>query len=157
MTSPIADLLLASGPADPEVELFGRFAGAWIFDGTDIAEDGTETEYSGRWDFGYVLGGRAVQDVLYCEVVEHGTTVRIPRDDGRWDVVWITPVQRAVRELVGRAEGERIVITGVSGERHLRWTFNDIAPDSFVWRGEQSTDGGASFRLAEEMRLSRVG
>jgi hypothetical protein len=157
MTSPIAELLLASGPIDAEVELFGRFVGAWTFDGTDIAEDGTEAEYSGRWDFGYVLGGRAVQDVLHCDGVEHGTTVRIPRGDGTWDVVWITPVQCAVRQLVGRAEGERIVIMGVSGERQLRWTFNDIARDSFVWRGEQSTDNGASFRLAEEMRLSRVG
>jgi hypothetical protein len=156
MTSPIEELLLAPGPGGADVELFGRFVGAWTFDGTDIAEDGTETEYSGRWDFGYVLGGRAVQDVLYCEGVEHGTTVRIPRGDGSWDVVWITPVQRAVRQLVGRAEGGRIVITGISGERQLRWTFNDIAPDSFVWRGEESTDGGASFRLAEEMRLRRV-
>jgi hypothetical protein len=157
MTSPIAELLLAPGPVDRDVELFGRFVGAWAFDGTDIAEDGTKTDYTGRWDFGYVLGGRAVQDVLYCEGIEHGTTVRIPRGDGSWDVVWLTPVQRAVRQLVGRAEGERIVITGGSGERRLRWSFNDIAPASFVWRGEQSTDGGRSFRLAEEMRLSRVG
>lgn len=155
MTSPIAELLLAASPTDPDLELFGRFVGAWTFDGTDIAPDGTETEHSGRWDFGYVLGGRAVQDVLYCEGVEHGTTVRIPRGDGSWDVVWITPVQRAVRNLQGVAEGERIVITGADGDRHLRWSFNDIAADSFVWRGEQSADGGASFRLAEEMRLTR--
>jgi hypothetical protein len=157
MTSPIAELLLAPGQGNPDVELFGRFVGAWTFEGTDIADDGTQTHYSGRWDFGYVLGGRAIQDVLYCEGVEHGTTVRIPRGDGSWDVVWITPVQRAVRQLLGRAEGERIVIIGSSGERHLRWTFNDVAPNSFVWRGEQSTDAGVSFRLAEEMRLSRVG
>jgi hypothetical protein len=38
----------------------------------------------------------------------------------------------------------------------LRWSFNDITPYRFVWRGEQSTDGGGSFRLAEEMRLRRV-
>lgn len=156
MTSPIAELLFAPGPSGPELELFGRFVGAWTFDGTDTTDDGTETRYRGRWDFGYVLGGRAIQDVLYCEGVEHGTTLRIPREDGAWDVVWITPVQRAVRRLVGRAEDERIVVTGASGERRLRWSFNEIAPDSFVWRGEQSTDGGASFRLAEEMRLSRV-
>lgn len=156
MTSPIAELLLAPGAIDRDVALFGQFVGAWTFDGTDTAEDGTETEYRGRWDFGYVLGGRAIQDVLYCEGMEHGTTVRIPRGDGSWAIVWVTPVQRAVRQLVARPEEGRIVITGVSGERHLRWTFNEIAPASFVWRGEQSTDGGATFRLAEEMRLRRV-
>jgi hypothetical protein len=82
--------------------------------------------------------------------------VRIPRGDGTWDVVWITPVQRAVRRLVAVAEGKRIVLTGIDGDRHLRWTFDDITDDRFVWRGEESTDGGASFRLAEEMRLKRV-
>jgi hypothetical protein len=141
VTSPIADLLLSTAPNHAaDLELFGRFAGPWIFDGTD---------------FGYVLGGRAIQDVRYCEGVEHGTTIRIPRGDGTWDVVYITPVHRAVRHLHGGPEGERIVLTGVSGDRHLRWSFNDITPDAFVWRGEQSTDGGATFRLAEEMRLTR--
>jgi hypothetical protein len=38
----------------------------------------------------------------------------------------------------------------------LRWSFNDIAPTSFVWRGELLTDGGASWPLAEEMRLRRT-
>jgi hypothetical protein len=156
MSSPIAELLLAPAAYDAEVELFGRFSGAWNMDGTDWAPDGTETHYRGRWDFGYILGGRAVQDVLYVEGVEHGTTVRIPRGDGSWDVVYATPLQRAVRHLVGRADGERIVITGASDGRQLRWTFNDIRADSFVWRGEHSTDGGATFRLAEEMRLTRA-
>lgn len=35
------------------------------------------------------------------------------------------------------------------------WTFNDIQPDSFVWRGEISDDGGASYRLEQEMRCRR--
>jgi hypothetical protein len=155
VSSPIADLLLSIAPDHADLELFGRFVGAWTFDGTDVAPDGTETHYRGRWDFGYVLGGRAIQDVLYCEGVEHGTTIRIPRADGTWDVVWITPVHRAVRHLHGGPEGGRIVLTGVSGDRHLRWSFNDITPDAFVWRGEQSTDSGATFRVAEEMRLIR--
>jgi hypothetical protein len=83
--------------------------------------------YRGRWDFGYVLGGRAIQDVLYCEGVEHGTTIRIP-GDGAWDVVWISPPQRSVTHLSARPEGDRIVITGIKGDRHLRWTFNPCGP-----------------------------
>ena len=156
MISPIADLLLADTPHDANVELFGRFVGAWVFDGTDIAADGTETHYRGRWDFGYILNGRAVQDVLYCDGVDHGTTIRIPRGDGTWDVVWATPVHHKVVRLRGRPDGQRIVITSVDTDRTLRWSFNHIKPDAFVWRGEESTDGGDTFRLAEEMRLSRV-
>ena len=156
MASPIADLLLADAPDGDQLDLFAPFVGAWRFDGTDIAADGTETRFEGRWDFAYVLGGRAIQDVLYCEGVEHGTTIRVPRGDGTWDIVWITPVNRRITHLSARAAERRIVISGAAGDKHLRWTFNDITPDAFVWRGEESLDGGATFRLAEEMRLRRA-
>jgi hypothetical protein len=156
MPHALSDLLLATAPAQRDLELFGRFVGAWTFDCTDFAVGGKETHYRGRWDFGYILGGRAIQDVLYCEGLEHGTTVRIPRDDGSWDVVWVTPVHRTVLHLIGRPEGERVVVTGAKGDRQVRWSFDDITEDAFIWRGEQSSDGGDTFRLAEEMRLSRV-
>jgi hypothetical protein len=156
MSSPIAELLLADSRAGDELDLFAPFVGAWRFDGTFIDADGAQTAHTGRWDFAFVLGGRAIQDVLYCEGVEHGTTIRVPRGDGSWDVVWITPVHRRVTHLRAQPDDGRIVITGSSGEKHLRWSFNDITPDAFVWRGEQSADGGASFRLAEEMRLRRA-
>jgi hypothetical protein len=155
MSSPIAELLFAAAPHDNDLELFGQFVGAWTFDGSDFAPDGQETLYRGRWDFAYILDGRAIQDVLYCEGVDHGTTIRSPRGDGTWDIVYVTPMHRAVTQLTARQNGERIDVTGQSGDRHLRWTFNEIEPNSFVWRGEQSTDGGTTFRLAEEMRLSR--
>ena len=156
MPSPIADLLLAGAPHGDDVDLFGRFVGQWDVDGTDTAVDGSETHYGGRWDFGYILGGRAIQDVLYSEGLEHGTTIRMPRGDGSWDIVWISPPQRSVTHLIARPEDERIVITGSKGDRQLRWSFNDIGPGSFVWRGEVSSDAGATFRLAEEMRLTRA-
>ena len=155
MSSPIAELLLADSRAGDDLDLFAPFVGAWRFDGTQIDADGTQTGYTGRWDFAFVLGGRAIQDVLYCEGVEHGTTIRVPRGDGSWDIVWITPVHRRVTHLRAQPDDGRIVITGSSGDKHLRWSFNDITPDAFVWRGEESLDAGASFRLAEEMRLRR--
>jgi hypothetical protein len=49
-----------------------------------------------------------------------------------------------------------IVILGAQGDWYLRWSFNDMTPDSFVWRGEHSIGGGVNFRVAEEMRMSRV-
>ena len=67
MISPIAEHLLAGTPHSAELDLFGRFVGQWTVDGTDTAPDGSETHYGGRWDFGYILGGRAIQDVLYSE------------------------------------------------------------------------------------------
>ena len=156
MISPIADRLLAAAPQSAELDLFGRFVGQWDVDGTDTALDGSETHYGGRWDFGFILGGRAIQDVLYSEGLEHSTTIRMPRGDGSWDVVYMSPMRHSVTHLFANPEGVRIVIIGAQGEWQLRWSFNDIRPDSFVWRGEHSSDAGASFRLAEEMRLNRV-
>jgi hypothetical protein len=156
MFSPIADLLLARTPRSADVDLFGRFVGQWNVDGTDTAADGSQTYYVARWDFGYILGGRAIQDVLYCKDLEHGTTIRMPRGDGSWDVVWMSPLQRSVTHLHARQEGERIVVIGARGDWYLHWSFNDIKPNSFVWRAEHSIDGGVNFRVAEEMRMSRV-
>ncbi len=42
--------------------LFGWFVGAWDFDVTNIAVDGTKHEFKGEWHFGWALEGRAIMD-----------------------------------------------------------------------------------------------
>jgi hypothetical protein len=37
----------------------------------------------------------------------------------------------------------------------LRWSFNEIQTDSFIWRGEKSRDGGKTWRLREEHHMKR--
>jgi hypothetical protein len=151
-----------------ELMLFGQFVGTWSFDGWTETAEGGRAELSGEWRFDWALGGMAIQDVLTSPPpadhvdgepwLEHGMTVRFyDPDAARWEVTWITPVQRAVRRLSGGRERDRIVLLGVDGGRRLRWTFNDITDSSFVWRGEVSVDAGASWRLTEEMRLRRTG
>ena len=68
----------------------------------------------------------------------------------------MSPMRRSVTHLHAHPEGLRIVMIGAQGDWQLRWSFNDIRPDSFIWRGEHSSDAGANFRLAEEMRLTRA-
>ena len=138
--------------------LFGQFVGSWAFDGWQAGADGTREELSGEWRFDWALDGTAIQDVLVVPGQEHGTTIRFyDPERKRWEITWITPVQRAVRRLIGGRVGDRIVLEG-TGEngRLLRWSFNDIEPSSFVWHGEVSEDGGATWQLREEMRLRRV-
>jgi hypothetical protein len=143
---------------DDEMMLFGQFVGSWAFDGSLQHEDGRRDEFSGEWRFDWALDGLAIQDVLICPGLEHGTTIRFyDPENERWEVTWITPVQRAVRRLSGGKVGDRIVLEGSGDEgKLLRWSFNDITPSSFVWRGEISSDGGASWRDREEMRLRRT-
>jgi hypothetical protein len=39
----------------------------------------------------------------------------------------------------------------------MRWSFNDIRKDSFIWRGEKSRDEGKTCRLTDEYHLKRRG
>ena len=62
----LPDALLAGGPAADRAEkmlLYGQFVGSW--DGKVVVHEapGTRRESSSEVHFGWVLGGRAVQDV----------------------------------------------------------------------------------------------
>ena len=60
--------------------------------------------------------------------------------------------------MVGRKEGSDIVQLGKSPDGNLiRWSFRDITPQSFRWRGEVSVDGGATWRLDVEFLSRRAG
>lgn len=71
-------------------------------------------------------------------------------------MVFVAPEYGLVMTVEGGAEGDRIVLRGVDGDgASVRWSFNEMTADSFVWRGETSRDGGGSWRLEEEHRMRR--
>jgi len=80
-------LLDADGP-DPEraegLMLFGRFVGSWDMEATFWDHDGNETaRHRGEWHFGWVLQGRAIQDVLISPSLEElSRTGARPREYG---------------------------------------------------------------------------
>ncbi len=157
-------VLSASGPhvgLGSMALLFDRFVGIWDLDCELIAADGETTRFHGAWVFGWVVDGRVIQDVLIDgEIVagkRRGTTLRFyEAHSGQWHVVWIPPESGNVITLRGGAAGDRIVLVGkdVDGA-DLRWSFNDIQPDSFLWRGEISRDGGQTWRTEQVMRVQR--
>ncbi|RUW60755.1 hypothetical protein EOA28_36680, partial [Mesorhizobium sp. M2A.F.Ca.ET.067.02.1.1] len=66
MTNPFAEALHSDDPIPDlaeKLKLYGRFIGAWTFDATRILEDGTKLTGRGEVHFGWVLEGRALQDV----------------------------------------------------------------------------------------------
>jgi hypothetical protein len=166
------DLLQADGPADDhadELMLFGRFVGSWDVEAEYFHHDGRKAhERNGEWHFGWVLEGRAIQDVLFgppleerrrtgAPADEYGTTIRLyDPQSGTWHMSWYPSVSRNVVHLVARRDGEGILIEGTEDDGTLdRWTFTDIAPDSFTWSGYESKDGGATWPLVELMRCRR--
>jgi hypothetical protein len=151
-----------------ELALFGRFVGAWEFDATLFDAEGGRSEHTGEWHFGWVLEGRAIQDVLIVPPRagrtdgeasrSFGTSLRFfDSSIGAWRVVWADPVNNVLVTLVAREEGEEIVIEGTTeAGRSLRWVWSEIAERSAIWRGYSSEDDGATWRLGEEMRLRRA-
>lgn len=158
--------LSSSGPhpsLGDEARDFDRFVGAWDCDYTFFAEDGGVRRASGELKFGWIIDGRAVQDIWITYPKEAskerdiGTSVRFfDHKSKMWRVVFVSPAHGALITLQGRAEGDRIVLRGVDNDGSmLRWSFNDLQTNSFIWRGETSRDGGKTWRLEEEHHMRR--
>jgi hypothetical protein len=164
----LREALHATG-ADParsdELRLFGQFVGSWTLDwlGTDPS-----ATMRGELHVGWVLGGRAVQDVWIVPgrgqpgegrppLAFHGSTIRFYDPAiGAWRSTWIEPVNGRVRRFIGRPVDGGILLLSDEDDPQLRWRFTDITPDAFRWRSESSSDGGTTWAHDEEMRATRV-
>jgi hypothetical protein len=150
-----------------KLALYGQFVGDWEADIVTLAPDGARHAGEVEIHFGWVLEGRAVQDVWMIPRRKdrhrdspgmpiagnwYGTTLRIydPALDA-WRIYWIDPATNIYRQQIGRAQSSSIVQEGLTETGALsRWSFHDITPSSFRWEAEVSDDQGASwFRLVE--------
>ena len=156
--------LKAAGPhasLGDQAQTFDRFVGTWDCDYGEFKEDGSTEHSRGEVIFGWILDGRAVQDVWISLEPngerQIGTTVRFfdPKA-GKWRIIWVDPTSCVIKKLSGGAIGDRIVLEGTGdGDLQIRWSFNEIRQDSFVWRSEQSRDSGRTWRLTLEHHLKR--
>jgi hypothetical protein len=170
------DALLAAGPASElgeAADVFGWLVGGWMAEVRDYDPHGTVRSGTGEWWFAWTLEGRAIQDVwispprkmrntddarrdALASDDRYGTTIRrYDLVDKLWRITWINPVSGAANSLSGGREGDRIILIGDQDGRAIRWSFNDITPSSFIWRGESQDESGA-WRLGAEFRLRRI-
>jgi hypothetical protein len=153
--------LHSDGPASDRTEQFepyGWLIGDWMMDATVQRDDGTTLNGVGEIHFGWVLQGRAIQDVWILPGIFYGTTLRI-YDPGleAWHILWSDPLRQAYTRQIGRAEGNDIVQIGKNDKGETqRWRFVDIARDSFRWLGELSRDDGKTWQLQAKFRARRV-
>jgi len=152
-------------------DIYGWLIGGWEAAVYDYAADGTVRESSGEWHFGWVLEGRAIQDVwiapprsqrsgrtLSKQNNRYGTSLRVyDRESGAWRVTWFNPVTGARNDLIGRRQGADIMQEGINPNgRKIRWLFTDITPTSFRWRGESLGPKDKTWRLEAEFRARRM-
>ena len=166
--------VLAARGRSPEIpeaaDAYGWLIGSWDLDvrhywGVDVAARGIQ----GEVHFGWVLEGRAVQDVwimprraartagLDKSMNMYGTTLRVwdPAIQA-WRITWTNPAGNHREEQIGRWSGNNVVQIGTrSNGTPTRWTFTEITPDSFRWIGESLEPDGKTWKLEGEFRARR--
>lgn len=140
------------------LELYGWLIGDWTMTTATHRDDGTVHHGTGEIHFGWVLEGRAIQDVWILHGLFYGSTLRVydPKLDA-WHILWSDPMRQVYARQLGRKQGNDIVQLGKSDSgATLRWTFTDIAADSFRWLSERLLDDGATWKLQSEYRARRL-
>ncbi len=159
MTSPtFMDALHSSGPTGDcadKMRLYAWLVGSWEMDAVMHKDDGSQVTTHGSVHAGWVLDGRAIQDVFIVPDLFYGTSLRLydPHIDA-WQIHWIDPLKQVYMHLIGRARGSDIVNEGqetpelarayglpAAAHATVHWTFTEITPDSFHWISKRSTDG----------------
>ena len=74
-----------------------------------------------------------------------------------WHILWSDPLSQYYARQIGRAHGRDIVQEGTDDAgAAIRWSFTEITPNSFHWRGERSLDRGATWQPQAEFFARRV-
>jgi hypothetical protein len=152
--------LVAGHPAEDRADkmrLYAFLIGQWEMDGVVHRDDGTENRNRGSIHAGWVLEGRALQDVWIFPGSFYGSTLRVydPGIDA-WHILWSDPLKQLYLRQLGRARGRDIVQEGKAGDSvFTRWSFTELTPNSFRWTGERSADGEA-WQLQAEFFARRV-
>lgn len=92
-----------------DLMLYGQLVGSWSVQSTWYDRNGEIKKKRGEWHFGWVLGGRGIQDVLFAEGAtpdQYGTTLRCYDPALKiWHVSWMQPYGREFVHLIGKKVG----------------------------------------------------
>ncbi|RKH47470.1 hypothetical protein D7X96_18825 [Corallococcus interemptor] len=169
VTQAFVEALVSPGPSSElgdAAATFGWLVGGWAGTIQDHDADGSVRESQGEWWFHWVLDGRALQDVFIVPSrhappqsgpganQRYGTTVRtFDRAADKWQITWVSPTGGAINRLAGGRDGDRLVLLGEHHGKPIRWSFSDVGPDRFTWRGEvQEADGHWKLQSRFDMR-----
>lgn len=146
-----------------DMALYGWLIGSWEMETLYHHEDGTVETSPGEIHFGWVLEGRAIQDVWIrprrpAPPTMYGTTLRVfDAGIGGWHIIWSDPLNQDYSRQIGRAEGKDIVQIGEDSRGlKARWRFTEITADSFHWIGEERASDDAPWRMTYEHFARRV-
>lgn len=175
-TMELSELMAVLGAAgrSPEVpeqaDAYGWLVGSWDLDVRNYWGDVSGLGLKGEAHFGWVLEGRAIQDVWIMprrpdrtQPIDktrnmYGTTLRLwdPAIQA-WRVTWFSSVNAARVDLIGRWSGKDVVQIGTRPDGvPIRWIFSEITRDSFRWTGESLQPDGQTWKLEGEFLAKRA-
>ncbi|MFL9996209.1 hypothetical protein PQR34_20370 [Paraburkholderia sediminicola] len=154
---------------DATDDVYSWLIGSWDMDVLHYRVDLGNARRRGEIHFGWVLEGRAVQDVwIMPPRSEHhadhppadtmyGTTLRVWDPALRaWRVTYLNPRTGQRDELIGRRIGNDLVQIGTHADgTPIRWNFTEITRDSFRWTGVALAQDGVTWTLEAEFHARR--
>ncbi|MGH9353289.1 MAG: hypothetical protein ACRD2G_14205 [Terriglobia bacterium] len=168
------DALCSRAPtsaADTGMSLYAWLVGRWELDAVLRRPDGSTDRKRGFVSAGWVLEGRAIQDVFALPDLFYGSTLRVYDSAiDAWHCHWSDPLHQVYFQMIGRSEAGEIVNEGLEPESLgkvygvkpipgspaiLRWIFSDISDSTFRWRSERSLDG-KSWQLQRQYLARRL-
>jgi hypothetical protein len=144
-------------------DAYGWLVGSWELDVIRYwARDVSAHRIKGEAHFGWVLEGRAVQDVWIMNLEKtrnmYGSTLRAwDPSIQAWRITWRNPAGDHHEDQIGRRSGNDVIQIGTRPDgTPTRWTFTEIKRDSFHWLGEALATDGKSWILEGEFRATRT-
>jgi hypothetical protein len=169
---------LSSTGRSPEIpyahNLYGFLVGSWDLEVRRYwAQDVSSQNIKGELHAGWVLEGRAIQDIWIMprridrtptpdkKLNMYGTTLRAwDASIEAWRISWSNPAGDHFEHQIGRRVGTDIVQLGQRPDGSTtRWRFTEVTPDSFHWLGESQAVNGDSWILEGEFlgRRTKLG
>lgn len=166
----VLKLLAADGPSSVDQDSlmeFGQFVGSWRLDVSYYDADGNEDRTTAEWHWAWILGGRAILDVLVLPprpsaplTDGYHSTLRVfdPSRDS-WKIVWVAPQFAMVYKLTGSfSEDGSVTLHGDADEDvdPTKWVFSNVTPDTFLWEGFTKDTPDGDWRMDQRMTAHRT-
>jgi hypothetical protein len=168
-TPRFAEALVALGPTADypgRMKRFGQLVGSWAAKGSRLNEaTGEWVAREFTWIVGFILDGRAVQDIEVVASTSHpsgfetvATAVRVyDPHAGVWRVSSFAPTIDEYCQLIAtpyrlgiRQDGTR------TDSKLIRWNFTSITASTYTWEGWVSGDDGVTWTLVEHNEATRI-
>lgn len=163
------EFLSADGPASGDRDRlmeFGRFVGSWQLDVSYYEADGSEDRTTAEWHWNWILGGKAILDVLVLPprpsappTDSYHTSIRAyDTSEDLWKVVWVAPQFGIVYKLTGSVTEEGgVVLHSDPGETiPSKWVFSSVTDNTFLWEGFTKDAPDGEWRLEQRMTARRT-